>query len=128
MSEGTQALRVPAEVNEVVLAGRVSRVPEHRELPSGDPLWSVSVVVARPPSPDGRRRVDVVDCAVWTPRLQRTVSTWRVGDRVEVRGSLRRRFYAQGAARVSRVEVEVSRARVIRRATTGTPDRAAASE
>ncbi len=114
-------------VNEVVLAGRVSHDPERRELPSGDVLWTLAVVVDRAPAADGRRRVDAVDCAVWSARLQRSVSTWRAGDRVVVEGSLRRRFYAHGVRRVSRVEVEVSRARLRRRATTGTPGRAEAS-
>ncbi len=121
------AAAVQAGVNEVVLEGRVSRDPERRDLPSGDVVWTLAVVVDRAPAADGRRRVDAVDCAVWTARLQRSVSTWHAGDRVLVEGSLRRRFYAQGVRRISRVEVEVSRARLIRRATTGTPGRAAAS-
>jgi len=38
-------------VNSVRLVGRVSAEPEHRELPSGDQLVQLRVVVARPPRP-----------------------------------------------------------------------------
>ncbi len=105
-------------VNRVLLVGRVSAEPELRSLPSGDPLWTARVVVSRhPPTQSTRRVVDTVDCAAWTARVQRSVSRWRAGDLVEVEGSLRRRFYGPAGQKASRVEVEVGRARVIRRAT-----------
>jgi single-strand DNA-binding protein len=101
--------------NEVRLDGRISGEPEERELPSGDRLWSFRVVVPRD-VPRGRQTVDVVDCTAWDGRNRRTVSRWRDGDRVEVGGALRRRFFRSGGATVSRVEVEVRTARLIRRA------------
>jgi len=106
---------VPA--NEVRLVGRVSGDPEERVLPSGDRLWSFRVVVARD-QPRGRQTVDALECVAWSARTRRAVSRWSDGDTVELSGALRRRFYRAGAARVSRVEVEATRARVIRRATT----------
>jgi single-strand DNA-binding protein len=111
--------KVPTAVNETRLVGRVSVDPERRELPSGDVLWSVRLVVERDPgSVRSRQRVDALECAVWSARLQRSVSTWRAGDHVEVSGALRRRFFRAGGGAASRVDVEVSRARLIRRATT----------
>ncbi|WP_432479922.1 single-stranded DNA-binding protein [Nocardioides sp. GXQ0305] len=101
--------------NEVRLDGRVSGEPEERELPSGDRMWSFRIVVPRE-SPRGRQTVDVVDCAAWDGRTRRSVSRWRDGDQVEVAGALRRRFFRSGGATVSRVEVEVRTARLIRRA------------
>lgn len=101
--------------NEVRLVGRVTLEPTSRELPSGDVLTCFRVAVDRPP--DGRRqRVDALECSVWRGRERRTVSRWRVGDLVEVEGAVRRRFFRSAAGTASRVEIEVSAARVIRRA------------
>lgn len=104
------------DCNEVRLVGRVSTAPEAKELPSGDVVWLFRVVVRRPEGHVSRQSVDVLDCSVWAPRLQRSVSSWRDGDQVEVEGAVRRRFYRVGQATASRVEVEVRRGRVRRRA------------
>jgi single-strand DNA-binding protein len=105
------------EVNEVTLVGRMSQPAEEQVLPSGSELWKFRVIVGRPPSAASRVTVDALDCVVWTKRPARAVAGWRAGDLVEVRGSLRRRFFAPaGGGRVSRCEVEVSTARLIRRA------------
>lgn len=110
-------------VNEVRLVGRLGADPQLRELPSGDTVWTLRVVVGRPPRAPGkdkpRQRVDALECAVWDGRLKRSVAKWREGDVVEVTGSLRRRFFQAGGATVSRVEVELARGKVIRRAGSG---------
>ena len=105
-------------VNEVRLIGRVSQAPEERTLPSGDVLWTFRVVVPRPAS-SGRGTVDAIECAAWSSRARRSVASWRTDDVVEVSGAVRRRFFRTGAGAASRVEVEVSRGRVIRRARSG---------
>jgi single-strand DNA-binding protein len=105
------------EVNEVTLVGRMSQPAEEQVLPSGSELWKFRVIVGRPPSPASRVTVDALDCVVWSKRPARSVTTWRAGDLVEVRGSLRRRFFSPaGGGRVSRCEIEVAAARLIRRA------------
>lgn len=105
------------DVNEVTLVGRLSRPAEEQVLPSGSELWKFRVIVGRPPSPASRVTVDALDCVVWSRRPARSVAKWQAGDLVEVRGSLRRRFFAPaGGGRVSRCEVEVAAARLIRRA------------
>jgi single-strand DNA-binding protein len=105
------------EVNEVTLVGRMSRPAEEQMLPSGSELWKFRVIVGRPPSAASRVTVDALDCVVWTKRPARSVAKWQTGDLVEVKGSLRRRFFAPaGGGRVSRCEVEVASARLIRRA------------
>ena len=105
------------QVNEVTLVGRMSQPAEQQVLPSGSELVKFRVIVGRPPSPASRVTVDVLDCVVWTKRPARSVAGWRTGDLVEVKGSLRRRFFAPtGGGRVSRCEVEVSSAKLIRRA------------
>ncbi|HET9842746.1 MAG TPA: single-stranded DNA-binding protein [Nocardioides sp.] len=105
------------DVNEVTLVGRVSRPAEEQVLPSGSELWKFRVIVGRPPSPASRVTVDALDCVVWSKRPARSVAKWQAGDLVEVKGSLRRRFFTPaGGGRVSRCEVEVAAARLIRRA------------
>lgn len=106
--------------NEVRLVGRISAPPEERELPSGDSVWTFRVVVPRGADRGGSRQsVDALECAVWGGRVRRSVATWAVDDVVEVTGAMRRRFFRSGGAAASRVEVEVSGGRLIRRAGSG---------
>lgn len=112
------------EVNAVRLAGRLASAPEVRVLPSGDELCVCRISVARDKVrvlPSGRRSssVDVIDLAGWSGRARRAMARWRPGDEVEVEGALRRRFYRVGERTMSRVEVEVSSCRMVRRAATG---------
>lgn len=113
------ATAVDEIVNEVRLVGRLTAEPQVKELPSGDTLVAFRVVVPRAPDPRRRPNVDALECVAWTARTKRSVSTWRLGDVVEVSGVLRRRFFKTGAGAASRVEVEVTKARVVRRARTG---------
>jgi single-strand DNA-binding protein len=108
-----------ATANEVRLVGRISQPPEERVLPSGDSVWTFRVVVPRAAGGRSRQSVDALECAAWSARSRRSVSTWRAEDVVEVTGSLRRRFFRAGGAVASRVEVEMSSGRVIRRAASG---------
>jgi len=109
-------------LNEVRLVGRLSATPVLRELPSGDSVWNLRVIVERP-APTGtqkpRQRVDSLECTVWSGRLKKQVKGWHEGDVVSVAGSLRRRFFRAGGATASRVEVELSQGRIIRRAGSG---------
>ena len=100
-----------ASCNEVTLVGRVSALPERRELPSGDELVTLRVVVDRPPQRGVTRRlVDVIDVACWTKRTQRSAGALGAEDEVRIEGALRRRFFVTaGAGRSSRYEVEASR-------------------
>lgn len=108
---------VPA--NEVRLLGRLSAAPATVELPSGDVLMTFRISVPRAPTagraPSSGQRVDSVPCTAWAPRLRRSIATWRAGDLVEVVGAVRCRFYQAGGATRSRVEVEASAARIMRR-------------
>src|SRR4051812_20738802 len=97
-------------VNSVTLVGRVSAAPDLRDLPSGDHLVTLRVVVDRPPERGATKRVvDVIDVACWSKRTQRTATALGPEDTVRVEGALRRRFFATGAGRASRYEVEASR-------------------
>lgn len=105
--------------NEVRLVGRVAAEPVARTLPSGDTVVTFRVVVARPEGQKSKQAVDSLNCAAWAARLQRSVATWTEGDVVEVSGALRRRFFRGEGGPSSRVEVEVTRGRIIRRAASG---------
>ena len=127
-----------AGVNDVRLVGRLTGEPVTVELQSGDTLVTFRISVPREPlagagagaaaatgakgvsadSGPGQakgRRVDSVPCTAWSPRLRRSILMWRPGDLVEVSGAVRCRFFQAGGATRSRVEVETSAARIIRR-------------
>jgi single-strand DNA-binding protein len=103
--------------NEVILTGRVAMTAVERQLPSGDVVVTTRVVVDRPGRRNGsgsarsRQRVDAIDCVAWTARAQRTIRGWQPGDQVYIEGSIRRRFFRADGGAVSRVEVEVTKAR-----------------
>ena len=108
--------------NDVRLVGRLTGVPAMVELPSGDALVTFRISVPRDspagstgPGPGTAQRVDSVPCTAWTPRLRRSILTWRPGDLVEITGAVRCRFFQAGGATRSRVEVEASAARIMRR-------------
>lgn len=96
----------------------MAAAPEERELPSGDAITTFRVVVERPEGGRSRQRVDALECVAWLARVRRSAGAWRAGDEVSVEGALRRRFFRGAAGTASRVEVEVSAARIIRRAAT----------
>jgi single-strand DNA-binding protein len=100
--------------NTVLLRGRVTSAPMTRDLPSGTAIttFRLSVPRARTAMTEGSTQtVDWVDCTAWSARCRRTVGGWEVGDRVEVSGSLRRRFYRVADGSSTRLEVEVLAAR-----------------
>ncbi len=98
--------------NSVRLVGRVSAPGVPRELPSGDTVHTLRVVVPRSAGP-GRARdgVDTIDVACWAAGVRRTAGRLEVDDHVEVEGSLRRRFFRAGGGVGSRYEVEAVRLR-----------------
>ncbi len=102
--------------NSVRLVGRVAAAPESRRLPSGDTLTSWRMVVRRSGAPPGRPSVDTIDCVAWPAVLRRRVNRWESGDRVEVSGALRRRFWRTATGPASRYEVEVATVHRIDRA------------
>jgi len=100
-------------VNHIRLVGRVTAVGEARELPSGDTVHTLRVVVPREARRDGDRAgVDTIDVACWAAGVRRCAGRLDVDDHVEVEGALRRRFFRAGGGVASRYEVE---ARTLRR-------------
>lgn len=100
--------------NEVRLVGRLSVDAEDVELPSGDHVVVLKLVVSRPPDRTTARAarrgpgVDVLRCVVPRRSLQRYALRWQAGDVVELTGSLRRHFRRTDTGPASRYEVEVA--------------------
>lgn len=120
----TEQSRDPDD-NQVLLRGLLAVEPRTRTLPSGDELCSFRLTVPRPESSYGRARSDSIDCATTRVGARRTIGRCTPGERIEVAGSLRRRFWRGAAgAPTSRYEVEVSR---VRRLVTSSKPRGAAT-
>jgi single-strand DNA-binding protein len=111
-----------AHVNEVLLRGRVSGEPEERVLPSGSVLVRFRLVMTRDRTPmtaASKATSDWVECAAWGARVRRQAGGWSDGDRVEVRGALRRRYHRGGEPSRSTIDVEMLGGRLLRRAQVG---------
>jgi single-strand DNA-binding protein len=124
-TSGTPAAHDEARSSSVILRGRITAEPVERALPSGDAIVTFRMSLPRTATPlsrGSRQRADWVDCAAASARVRRSVTSWAVGDEVEVRGVLRRRFLRGDGAVGSRLEVEALAARRVR-----TPARADAS-
>ena len=101
--------------NYVLLRGSLAAEPLLRTLPSGDELCSFRLTVPRPAETSGRARSDSIDCASTRAAVRRAVARCSPGQRLEVAGSLRRRFWRSIAGTpASRYEVEVSDVRKLR--------------
>ncbi|MDN5789387.1 MAG: single-stranded DNA-binding protein [Micrococcales bacterium] len=115
-------------VNEVSLRGRLPAVAEERELPSGDQIVTIRVVVprrdgpSRPTSRGGDRRrvtVDTIDVVCWSARTRRAALRLKPDDQIAVQGALRRRFFRGPSGPQSRYEVEASALRRVQRRAPG---------
>lgn len=99
-------------VNEVIMSGRISGSPEERELPSGDTVVQLRLVVPRSGSRvrtgGGGATVDTIDVSCWTKTLQRKAVRLKPGDLVTIRGALRRRFWRSPGGPASRYDVEAT--------------------
>ena len=100
--------------NEVRLVGRVSAPVDERDLPSGDTVGQLRLVVPRAEGSRGAS-VDTIDVACWSGRTRLAARRLQPGDEVEVVGSLRRRFFRTGTGTASRYEVEAAGVRRLRR-------------
>lgn len=101
--------------NYVLLRGLLAAEPHVRTLPSGDELCSFRLTVGRPAQTYGRARVDSIECASTRAPVRRTVARCVPGQRLEVSGCLRRRFWRSATGTpASRYEVEVVDVRRLR--------------
>lgn len=101
-------------VNEIRIRGRVSGGPRRRQLPSGEDVVSVRVVVPRlaRAGPKGGTRsrvpVDTIECVARTGSPQAVMAALTGDDHVLVAGALRRRFWRVGGSVASMFQIEVT--------------------
>jgi single-strand DNA-binding protein len=88
--------------NEVRLVGRSSGPAIEKEVPSGDKVVEIRIVVAR----DNRDGYDTLDVALWSASLRKRALTLKNDEWIEVVGALRRRFWKTGKVVASRWQVE----------------------
>ena len=100
--------------NQVFLRGRLGDDPTYRDLPSGDVLGVFRLTVKR--AGGERVKVDSIECTAVRPRVHRALERFRVGDEIEVTGSLHRRFWRSPAGPASRYSVDVESVRMVSRA------------
>lgn len=92
----------------VELIGRLGKVVDHKELPSGDRITTFSVIVDRAAQERvGRTTVDTIPCQTSRISLASKVEAWEPGTEVVVQGVLRRRFWRGVGGLGSALEVDV---------------------
>ncbi len=89
-------------MNVVILRGRLSRLPERRDLPSGDIVVAYEVRVER-----AGQRAETVPVA-WL-EAPSSAAGLAVDEEVVVVGRVRRRFFRSGGITQSRTEVAAAR-------------------
>jgi single-strand DNA-binding protein len=97
-----------APVNEVRLVGRVTSLAIAKVLPSGDKVVEFRVVIGREKIRNGKKEVDSLDIAAWSASARRSALAVKIDTWVEVRGSVRRRFWRAPNGLASRWQVEAS--------------------
>ena len=94
--------------NEVQLVGRVSSLAVEKLLPSGDRVVEFRVVIGREKSRGSKKEVDSLDIAAWSSKTRRAALSLKVDTWVEIKGSVRRRFWRAPTGLASRWQVEAS--------------------
>ena len=95
-------------VNEVRLVGRVTSLAIEKELSSGDKVVEFRVVIGRGKIRNGKKEVDSLDIAAWSARARKAALSVKIDTWVEVKGSVRRRFWRAPTGLASRWQVEAS--------------------
>ncbi|WP_433188346.1 single-stranded DNA-binding protein [Actinoallomurus sp. CA-150999] len=80
-------------VNEIVLVGRLSGAPEWKALPEGREVAVWRLIVEHQNARSPQDAIDTIRCVTYDSAVQEGIRGWRHGDLIEVRGSLRHRFW-----------------------------------
>jgi single-stranded DNA-binding protein len=97
-------------VNEIVLVGRLSGEPEWRPLSDDRQVTVWRVIVEHRDARSPQDAIDTIRCVTYDPAIQAGVRTWSHGDLIEVRGSLRHRFFRAPTGPRGLYEVEAASA------------------
>jgi single-strand DNA-binding protein len=104
-------------LNRVVLIGRLTRDPELRYLPSGQPVATFTLAVDRPfAGPQGERKADFIPVVAWRKLAEQVSQHLAKGRLVAVDGRLQIREYeTQDGQRRRAVEVVADHVRFLDR-------------
>ncbi|HXF81449.1 MAG TPA: single-stranded DNA-binding protein [bacterium] len=81
-------------LNRIILIGRLTRDPELRYIPSGQPVASFTLAVDRPfASQQGERQTDFIDVVAWRRLAEQVTQHLSKGRLVAVEGRLQIRSY-----------------------------------
>ena len=94
--------------NAVFLVGRVTSLAVEKLLPSGDRVVEFRVVIGREKSRGSKKEVDSLDIAAWSSRTRKAALSLKIDTWVEIKGSVRRRFWRAPTGLASRWQVEAS--------------------
>ncbi len=117
-------------LNRVVLIGRLTRDPELRYLPSGQPVATFTLAVDRPfAGPQGERKADFIPVVAWRKLAEQVSQHLAKGRLVAVDGRLQIREYeTQDGQRRRAVEVVADHVRFLDRKVAEPVEPAAAEE
>lgn len=117
-------------LNRVVLIGRLTRDPELRYLPSGQPVATFTLAVDRPfAGPQGERKADFIPVVAWRKLAEQVSQHLAKGRLVAVDGRLQIREYeTQDGQRRRAVEVVAEAVRFLDRKAEPAPEAAATEE
>ena len=94
--------------NEVNLVGRVTSLAVEKMLPSGDRVVEFRLVIGRDKSRGSKKEVDSLDIAAWSSKTRKAALALKIDTWVEIKGSVRRRFWRAPTGLASRWQVEAS--------------------
>ena len=94
--------------NEVNLVGRVTSLAIEKMLPSGDRVVEFRLVIGRDKSRGSKKEVDSLDIAAWSSKTRKAALSLKIDTWVEIKGSVRRRFWRAPTGLASRWQVEAS--------------------
>jgi single-stranded DNA-binding protein len=97
-------------VNEIVLLGRLSGEPEWRPLSDDRQVTVWRLIVEHRDARSPQDAIDTIRCVTYDPAIQAGIRTWSHGDLIEVRGSLRHRFFRAPTGPRGLYEVEAASA------------------
>lgn len=110
-------------LNRIILIGRLTRDPELRYVPSGQPVASFSLAVDRPfANQQGERETDFIDIVAWRRLAEQVSQHLSKGRLVAVEGRLQIRSYeTQDGQKRKVAEVVADGVRFLDRKATGVP-------
>lgn len=116
-------------LNRIILIGRLTRDPELRYVPSGQPVASFTLAVDRPfVNQQGERATDFIDVVAWRRLAEQVTQHLNKGRLVAVEGRLQIRSYeTQDGQKRKVAEVVADGVRFLDRKAPGTTEASAAA-